>query len=517
MTEPRRMKLIVVALPAAALVAGARADRRHPDSAGQNEAAEPGDWGRAELSVSEKAYYKNRVSHVLGRWRETARSHRRAEPYNVYLVLDANKPALWLEENGRVLERNYAEFPKNMQWEVYHATLEGKQRLSGLLRLKVRVPYGKRQALPEGIWLWGHGRRTGNMTVYISARDCTTGYSESPPNIAYRGGYTKDREFGESIVVSEANYDEYQRSLGGDPLPQRDLLTLVSEPNVSDWLKVEKHIYWEIERRTLEQGYVFGSLNIRPFAEHRTARGELRVHYRSGFTWPSQLNDRNIFPEPVLKIDHLGDGVWYVQGIEKRPGAWSKSLRLEFLVAARGEIAKDRYRVLLADARPEHSTERKRRAKWTASLANGVKLELAGLCEYPSIGRRWWGPDGGALEYEPIFSLSQDDDPWDDLPKEHRYDAAKQRIELAFAVTWPKGKRQQRTIEIPLAEGRWSRGGSLADDEVVVRPYKFEPARQEFDITIRVSMDNVTFENVTFMNISLVPGRDMGFVTHLQR
>ncbi|MHC4070964.1 MAG: hypothetical protein ACYTGS_02855, partial [Planctomycetota bacterium] len=61
---------------------------------------EPEGWRRGEMTVSEKTYYKQRVSHVCRQWRETARSHRLNEPYksyNVFLVIDPNKAAIWLE------------------------------------------------------------------------------------------------------------------------------------------------------------------------------------------------------------------------------------------------------------------------------------------------------------------------------------------------------------------------------------------------------------------------------------
>jgi hypothetical protein len=486
---------------------------------GERESSGPEGWGWGELTISEKAYYKERVSHVFSRWHQTARFHRQGEPYNVYLVVDGNKPAIWLEENGRVIESDYAEFPKNMRWEVYRTTPEGKERLSGLVRLKIRVPYRKRQALPEGIWLWGRGRGSEHIsehiTVYLSASgSCTTDYSESPPNIRYRGDYPKDKESAESIIVSEGEYDEYRRSHGGEAAAQGEVVTLVSEPNVSEWLKVEKRLYWEIERRIVERNYVVVSLKIEAWAGRGTARGELLSGKKSGFIW--QL-PREKAPDLLLKIDHVGGGVWYVQGIEKHPEEVGKELSLEFLVAAKGEIAKDRYKVLLAEARRKYSAVRKWRAKWTASLANGVKVEVAGICEFPSVGRKWWGPDGKGLDYDPIYYL--DGPPADQFSVTEYFDQSPgtRPMEVAFGISWPKGPLQDRRFEILVDEEELSRAGSLAEDEVWVLPYRFDLGRQHFNATIRASVDNVTFETVVLRNISLVAGRDMGFAIEVEK
>ncbi|HUT31300.1 MAG TPA: hypothetical protein VMX13_16010 [Sedimentisphaerales bacterium] len=516
MTDQRRMRLILAVLAAAPLAAGVWLERGAAVSADEPESSEPEDWGRGDLAISEKEYYRERVSHVFSRWGETARLHRLGQAYNVYLVVDGNKPAIWLEENGRVLESDYAEFPKNMRWEVYRTTPEGKERLSGLVRLKIGVPYrGRRAALAEGIWLWGYGRGSEHITVYLSASGpCTTDYSESPPNIRYRGEYPKDREFAESIIVGEAEYDDYQRSLGGEAGGQGEVVTLVSEPNVSQWLKVEKRLYWEIERRIVERNYVVVSLKIEAWAGRGTGRGELLSGEKSGFI---RQRPREKAPDLLLKIDYVGDGVWYVQGIEKHPERIGKELSLEFLVAAKGEIAKDRYRVLLAEARRKYSAVRKWRAKWTASLASGVKLEVAGICEFPSVGRKWWGPDGKGLDYEPIYYLDGPAAEQFSVTEYFDQSPGTRPMEVAFGISWPKGPLQDRRFEILVDEEELSRAGSLAEDEVWVLPYRFDLGQQEFNATIRASVDNVTFETATFRNISLAAGRDTGFVIEVEK
>jgi bla regulator protein BlaR1 len=39
--------------------------------------------------------------------------------------------------------------------------------------------------------------------------------------------------------------------------------------------------------------------------------------------------------------------------------------------------------------------------KFSATLPNGVTVELVGICEHPSEGKQWWRPDGSKLEEKP--------------------------------------------------------------------------------------------------------------------
>lgn len=48
-------------------------------------------------------------------------------------------------------------------------------------------------------------------------------------------------------------------------------------------------------------------------------------------------------------------------------------------------------------------------SKFSATLPNGVMVELVGVCEHPSEGKEWWQPDGSPLEtrpYEKFYSAN---------------------------------------------------------------------------------------------------------------
>ena len=486
-------------------------------AASGGEYSEPEGWRGGALTVSEKTYYHYRISHVCSQWHGTMLGHRLNEPYNVYLVVDPKRAAIWLEQDGQVLERNYADLPKDMNWVLHHIDQESSRKLPDKVRLKLRFPY--RRPPPEAIRLLGSGQSGDFLSIYVSTTSgCQINYPKIPPDIKPLGPQAQDKEFTESFVVSDAEYEQYRNSRADESSTAWDGdVILVSEPNVSEWLKVEKQIYWEIENQTAEQDYVLSHLRIRPYPNRATARGEIRTRYRSGFNWPGQLRGRNIFPNQLLKIDPVGGSIWYVQGIEKRKTSksWSKNLHLEFLISARGRIERSKYKKLLWEARRKHSAVRKPRKEWTAYLANGAKLELAGLCDYPSQSKKWWGPDGTSLGYEPIYYLTRHLDKWKGLPRYNR--GGELRMEVAFTVSWPNNRDNNRELRFLLRDGHESgRGGSLAEEEVLVRPYSCEQGQQSFDATIRVSTDAVRFETVTFKNISLKRGANMGFVIDVE-
>jgi len=48
-------------------------------------------------------------------------------------------------------------------------------------------------------------------------------------------------------------------------------------------------------------------------------------------------------------------------------------------------------------------------SSFTATLPNGVTVELVGVCEHPSEGKQWWRPDGSSIEAEGFRDYDFDD------------------------------------------------------------------------------------------------------------
>ncbi|MHC4494407.1 MAG: hypothetical protein ACYSYM_01130, partial [Planctomycetota bacterium] len=115
-----------------------------------------------------------------------------------------------------------------------------------------------------------------------------------------------------------------------------------------------------------------------------------------------------------------------------------------------------------------------------------------------------------------IDYLAENDDRWHYLPEGYN-PGDKRRMEVALAISWPNGVSDNRVFEIPVGGSKFSRGGSLAEEEILVRPYSFKRGQESFDVTVRVSVDKVRFETVTFKNISLIRGADIGFVIEVEK
>ena len=59
-------------------------------------------------------------------------------PYNVFLVIDTNVPAMWLERDGQTSDSEKCQLPAGFQWEIYHVTPKGKRLLQSPVLLKQR-------------------------------------------------------------------------------------------------------------------------------------------------------------------------------------------------------------------------------------------------------------------------------------------------------------------------------------------------------------------------------------------
>jgi beta-lactamase regulating signal transducer with metallopeptidase domain len=58
-----------------------------------------------------------------------------------------------------------------------------------------------------------------------------------------------------------------------------------------------------------------------------------------------------------------------------------------------------------------------------ATLQNGAKVELVGICEHPTEGKKWWAPDGSILEAAPFDSIGVSISP---MPGRSAYEMAVQ-------------------------------------------------------------------------------------------
>ena len=87
--------------------------------------------------MSERTYYVSRINRLTEEWAQTARradrerDGRLKDSYRTLFVIDPDKQAVWIEENGQPRKNDYSELPPGMKWQFHHVTPEGNKELSG--------------------------------------------------------------------------------------------------------------------------------------------------------------------------------------------------------------------------------------------------------------------------------------------------------------------------------------------------------------------------------------------------
>lgn len=139
-------------------------------------------------------------------------------------------------------------------------------------------------------------------------------------------------------------------------------------------------------------------------------------------------------------------------------------------------------------------------------LLNGATIEVIGICENPTYGRHWWGPDGSELDDEPYTSYER----YDALPADRTI------YEIAWHVHAPQGKEWGVSVS-PEGNSRSyyreiiDRYGNPLPGGARATAYAFDKSRTKMMLRIGVQDDSGQFAWMTFKDISLVRGESHGF------
>jgi len=476
-------------------------------------------WGRAELKLLERTYYTTRYRTIIDKWRRTstaagyAQKGRIKEPYNAHLVIDMTKSAIWLEENGQVATGNFADLPENMKWKLYRSAPQRNTDLPAKVRLKIRGRYRSRE-LPETICLIGYGRGSDHLSFYITSGSGFTDYGAGPYRVgSYKQTQKKTNGYYESILVSDDEYEQYRRLLPPAPPTSSAADANQNSPenypndNLANWLKIEKHLYQQIEATLLQAGFKMEAPKIMTGLDYTAARAYVKIwRERGGLVsrfirlrpragWPSR--------ELLLKIDYLGEDFWYVKAAPYfEQFQHEEPLNIEFLVRPTERIKRPVYKKWLAKGRQAHGPIEIPVSKWMAALPNGVTVELLGVCESASIGRKWWGPDGNTLTYEPYFFCKE-------VPHER---ANKKTLELAWRINWPSGTtKSEIKVSLDNAEASHGRGGTHPLNQIMVQTCTVEKSVKNANLKLGIGTAAGVHQWVTFEKVSLVRGQNQGF------
>jgi len=478
-------------------------------------------WGDGSLTTSERAYYTSRINAIIETWQRSRRNTgqgekgRFEESYGTHLVIDLDKNAIWIEDNGQIQPDNYTEFPAKMKWTLFHTTPQGDSEIPGQTRLRIRGG-NSGQGYPEQFYLVGAGRVPGHLYFEFSTDSRGSGsgsgkFSPQPYTGSSSSGKKPDESYA-SLIVTDAEYEQYRTSLlSRDPnAPAEPVDSSPFAQNKAAWRKVEKLLYQQVEKEVSSAGFSLRDLTVEPGPDFSAAHADVGIRpggivreIFGGYYWG----------DTYLKIDYLGDDIWYAK-IAPLPQRGTMPRRdkidLEFLIRPTAPIPDSQRAALLEKTRMiQPDAAGIAPSKWKVALPNGATVEFIGLCENPSAGKKWWGPDGSPLDRAPYLNFESYGNPGNDRK--------------IYEMAWK--------VEFPQMPNGSSGGGTLTGTDGCVGSYSqpirdrygnriynlnaqgfaFEQPRTKTTLRLGVSVGASEYQNVTFENISLVPGQDQGF------
>ena len=470
-------------------------------------------WGKGNLSVSEASYYGNVMNRIIENWVQMRDFANFKDDgyydysYQSYLIFDLEKHAMWLEDSGRILQDNYIEFPANIKWTFYHITPDKTTELTNRIILKFRG-FDTRRQTPEAFYLVGTGRGKGNINCRIQGRSGGAGYGKgefSMPQFKFSTSARND--LFSSLIVSDREYQQYRDSLPDLDVTQSENISQL-EQNKNAWNKIEKLLYQEIDKKVIAKGFKLDVLDVKPGQDFSAAHSEFYAKnnknkiLRRILGGISKLN-------MTLKIDHLGNGTWYVKGKDDsglNPDQASK-YDIEFLVNANGKIAKSKYKVLLEKGREIQKPFVIPVSKWQTTLSNGMKIEFLGICENPSAEKQWWGPDGTLVDYVPYTSSFEYEEPKKNSKVyEFVWRITHRPTNLGFGTTFEGSDGANYTIN----KDRYSLS-LWPTNSLNIQTSGFDDSKVKATFVIKLSQNNTNEQTVLFKNISLVSGQNQGF------
>jgi len=374
-------------------------------------------WGRGYLATSERAYYSSRMGRIIKSWQQTKgnaeidRDGQLKESYQTLLVIDLDKPAIWIEENGRTQEHNYTELPAGIKWELYHTTPQTNNKLTGRTVLKIRGLYSNGQT-PERFSFIANGRE-GSFSLNFNSTSLVQSHGTSSRKMRtynFKSSTKKEGELYGSLIVTDAEYQQYRQSFSKAALSPseekgRQIQKYVTlKENKATWQKNEKFLYLEIERQVRKKGYTLRSLKVEPGPDFSAGHAEIRGHNNA---FLRSFWGRVSSVKTYLNIDYLGDNIWYAKSVAHplHPIMRRRELKLEFLICPEGNLLDSREKEFLTKGRQKQQQFAPvPETPWKVILSNGTTVEFIGICENPNAGKQWWGPDGSPLDYVPYIN-----------------------------------------------------------------------------------------------------------------
>lgn len=471
-------------------------------------------WGRGNLTISEGAYYSSRMNRIIHNWQDTRgyadfdKDGRFKESYRILLVIDLEKQAIWIEKDGKIQKNNYTEFPAGMKWKLHQSTPKENKELPSRIVLKKRG-FNPSQQTPETFYLVGTGRGSGYMSFQLNGSGGEGGYHSDTFRLQpYSSSRKIENPYG-SLLVTDAEYEQYRTGTnpkqpdGKNSIIQADV---AFEENKANWLKSEKFIYSEIEKQLSYAGFELSWVTLEPGPDYSAGYAEIRG---TNHSFLRGILGRSSSVEAYLKIDYLGNDIWYAKSaVHPRPPIHPRRrLDREFLICSQGGVPNSIQTEFIQKGRQKQQQhESIPETNWRTVLANGAIVEFIGIWENAGTGKQWRGPDGGSLGYTPYYACEPD----------AYFTRAKKFYEIAWRIHWPSST-EAVAVE-SMCEGcigSYSRkltdryGNDLKENLVSSQGFAFEESLDKTNFA--VWLPGQYEQRVIFKNISLIPGKNQGF------
>ncbi len=472
-------------------------------------------WGWGKMSASERGYYQYRLRAIGDKWRKTFVDHGynrdglAKEGYESVLVIDTLNSAMWVETKGKIASQDYCELPANMKWKIYRTTNGKNEDLPKVLKLKMRGIWTG-QEYPEMYCFHGIGRSKDSFSIYVTSGDIFTDYGGS--------GYTVQNwkkpatpinaeNYFEPLIVSDAEWLEYQNKYGTAVLAQdSDKDNQNQEAKFYDSLK---KICQYIEIETARHGHKLDYLHRYEIASNYNAiKGEMSLDDDGNSIIP--IKRRRIHEDNLFRAQLLGENLWYVQTFpEEKNGQIQPNdevLNFAFVMRDGKILSEADFKKLSDEVKGRFVIEAPTNPDWMQKMDNGAEVELLGICYQPSLGGKWWGPDGKYLEYEPYYgSESGDKSTKDDI----FYD-------VAFRIHWPSRTSNSVTSISSITPGSsgdtgMSSGGNHPVSQIFLLKVQANKQLFELDVKVDIGLQKQKPQSLVFRSIPLIPDNSKNF------
>jgi hypothetical protein len=335
-----------------------------------------------------------------------------AEPSDqTVLGIDLDAKRLWMERQGRTLDRDDCDLPKDLAWALYRTDVNRVEPLHGVVRLAVDSGRGLRPT--SSFYLVGEGP---GWYLGVDLGRAMRGVGGTQVGLAFRPEHlaTAGRQTGAAIplrLIAEPSSQVGSALLPAPAEAQAESQTrraADSNDAAARWLAIQRALYVQLERQVAGAGMTLTELSVSEGLDHVTGCAMLSAHEE--LTWLAKWLRRYFgtsgsasVSRQKVAIDQVGPGLWYVRSLPRPPASRGGDLKMEFLLSSGDQVipSKACREALQTGRRYYAGVNPGMPAEHVLRLANGVHVEILGVCECPTPRKGWWGPDGRPLKDAP--------------------------------------------------------------------------------------------------------------------